>query len=139
MYKRTGLRFELFGVYMVVASIAMACGFAQPPPTPIPVPTLIPIPPGTLVVDADIKLFSHITREIEVGTAVIWTNRDQAQHTSTHTPREHGEEIAWDSGRLSTDDSFLHIFNEVGTFRYICDIHRDIIATITVVESSGEQ
>ena len=138
MYKRKGFRFELLALCAVVASIALACGFVQPPPTPVPLPTLVPIPPGMPVVESDIKLFGHVTHEIEVGTAVTWTNRDQSIHTVTHTPRKRGESIAWDSGRLSFGDSFVYIFNEAGSFRYICSIHMDMIAMITVVENSSE-
>ena len=71
---------------------------------------------------------------IEVGTKVIWTNRDISSHTST-SGQPGGITKIWDSSTLATDKSFSFTFNQTGTFPYFCKIHPFMQATVTVVES----
>ena len=123
---------------LVTALTAVSCGFSTPPATPVPIPTLVPLPPGAPVANLAISRNMHQSVEVSVGTTIIWTNEDSIQHTSIHTPTERGVEIEWNSKRLPSDTKFQHTFNNVGTFRYVCTIHTTTMkATITVVEASG--
>lgn len=115
--------------------LALACGFATPEPTREPATPVPTLPPGAIVIDLDIKDFSHQTIEIKTGTVVIWTNQDQPLHTTTHIPVESGVPIAWDSGTMPPKGGYRHYFTEPGVFPYNCLIHPVAMrATITVTE-----
>jgi len=60
------------------------------------------------------------------GTVVRWVNRGDRSHTTTSNGS------VWDSGTLSTGDTFRRRFRRAGTFRYHCEIHTGMTATITV-------
>jgi plastocyanin len=70
---------------------------------------------------------------IPVGTAVTWTNRDSAIHTTT------SDSGMWDSGMLATGKSFSFIFAQDGTFTYHCAIHPTMHGTIVVTPSPASQ
>ena len=129
----------LWAMCGIVALAALACGSGGPAPTPVPTPTLVPIPPGGVVIETDIEGYVHGDFEIEVGTTIIWTNRDTGFHTVTHTPTEVGQEVEWvSSGNMAPGSSFRHTFENVGTFRYVCRIHASTEkGTVTVVAASG--
>jgi plastocyanin len=63
---------------------------------------------------------------IPVGTTVTWTNNDGAPHTAT------ADDGSFDSGNLSTGDSFSFTFDTPGTYTYHCNVHPNMTATITV-------
>jgi plastocyanin len=65
---------------------------------------------------------------VEVGTEVTWTNEDGVTHTTT------SEDTAWDSGDLSSGETFSHTFDVPGSYAYVCDIHPTMQATVTVEE-----
>ncbi len=64
---------------------------------------------------------------IKAGTKVTWTNQDTAPHTAT------ADNSSWDSGTLQKGQSFSFVFNKPGLVKYHCEIHPNMIATITVV------
>ena len=64
---------------------------------------------------------------IDRGTRVRWVNRGSNPHTSTSNTG------IWDSGTLSPGEGFTRRFGRRGTFRYHCEIHPTMTATITVV------
>ncbi|HJS27014.1 MAG TPA: cupredoxin domain-containing protein [Actinomycetota bacterium] len=64
---------------------------------------------------------------VDRGTRVRWVNRGSNPHTSTSNTG------IWDSGTLSSGDRFSRRFGRRGTFRYHCEIHSTMTATITVV------
>ncbi len=103
----------------------------EPTPTATPTATRVPAE-GELVSDIVDFVLQGLT--IEVGTKVIWNNRDVSSHTST-SGQPDGITGIWDSGTLSTDKSFSFTFNQTGTFSYFCKIHPFMQATVTVVES----
>jgi plastocyanin len=70
--------------------------------------------------------FSPGSLEIPAGTTVTWTNGDVAPHTVTAI------EGAFDSGRLDAGGTFSFIFDEPGTFTYMCEFHPAMQGTITV-------
>jgi len=61
--------------------------------------------------------FVPATVTVSAGSTVTWTNQDSAPHTVT------SETDIFDSGRLSTNDSFSYTFTDRGTFSYYCTIH----------------
>ena len=89
---------------------------------------------GLFVLASDIVDFILQDLSIEVGTSVVWTNRDISSHTST-AGSFGGITGIWDSSTLSTDSSFSVTFNQSGTFPYFCKMHPFMQATVTVVES----
>jgi plastocyanin len=70
--------------------------------------------------------FSPKTLTVKVGTKVTWTNQDQVGHTAT------ADQGAFNSGILSTGNSFSFTFTKVGTYSYHCNIHHFMMATIVV-------
>jgi plastocyanin len=63
---------------------------------------------------------------IDRGTVVRWVNRGDRSHTTTSNTG------VWDSGTLAPGDTFRRRFRRAGTFRYHCEIHSGMTATITV-------
>ncbi|MGH2588049.1 MAG: cupredoxin domain-containing protein, partial [Dehalococcoidia bacterium] len=70
--------------------------------------------------------FQPATVTVPVGGTVTWTNTGNAPHTSTSTTG------AWDSGRLTTGQSFSFTFQQAGSFAYICTIHPQMMGTVVV-------
>lgn len=67
--------------------------------------------------------------EVEAGTAVKFTNEDDAPHTATSSgdvPKD------FDTGNLEKGDSKDVTFDEAGTYTYICDIHNYMKGTVEV-------
>ena len=102
-----------------------------PTPTPTPSPTAITTPVATVtvkIVEKNEKYsFQPGTLNIKVGTQVIWTNTSDASHTVTS-----------DAGAFNTTSpiakgqTFMFLFTQAGTFKYHCNIHPYMVATITV-------
>jgi plastocyanin len=71
--------------------------------------------------------FSPQTITVAPGTTVIWTNKDNVDHTVT------SDTGAWpDSGSLATNQTFSHTFAKAGTFAYHCSIHPSMTARVNV-------
>ncbi len=69
---------------------------------------------------------------IPVGTKVTWTMNDGA--TVRHTTTSDAVPPIWDSGSLSTGQTFSVTFTTVGSFPYHCIFHSfSMFATITVI------
>jgi len=63
---------------------------------------------------------------IAVGDTVTWTNEDGTTHTVT------ADDDSFDSGNLSSGDTFSQTFDEAGEFTYHCNIHSSMTGTVTV-------
>lgn len=61
--------------------------------------------------------FEPTVLDVTVGTAVTWTNEDNAPHTAT------AENDAFDTGRLDKGKSGEITFDTPGTYDYICAYH----------------
>jgi plastocyanin len=70
--------------------------------------------------------FSPATLTVKTGTKVTWTNNDSVTHTVT------ADQGAFDSGDLSPGSSFSFMFTKAGTYKYHCNIHHSMMATIIV-------
>ncbi len=79
-------------------------------------------------VDVSIQGFAFIPQDLTVshGTTVRWTNLDGPPHTST------SDDGIWDSGTLSTGQTYTFTFGPSGIYPYHCEIHPTMTATITV-------
>jgi plastocyanin len=62
------------------------------------------------------------------GTTVTWVNDGEEPHTST------ADDGTWDSGTLQPGESFSFTFDDPGDYSYLCEIHPNMTATITVSE-----
>jgi|GEM_PF-111499 len=81
------------------------------------------------VVGVEIKdlAFNPAQINISKGTAVIWTNNDSLAHTVT------SDTNLFDSGNVNPGQTFEFTFNEIGTFKYHCSIHPEMLGEITVI------
>jgi len=84
---------------------------------------------GDISITMEHYAFSPATITVRVGDTVSWTNTDQAPHdvTTTSAPE------MLKSPTLQKGDSWAHTFTVAGTYSYICSIHPDMQATITVL------
>jgi len=72
--------------------------------------------------------FSPAAMTIEAGDTVTWTNSDQAPHDVTVTKGP----VAIHSPMLAKGEHWSFTFTTAGTYSYICSIHPDMQATLTV-------
>lgn len=96
-------------------------------------------PPGDRV---ELKLVAYRPDRLTVtpGTKVTWTQRDPGVHTVTAGTVDQGAagvtvapDGTYDSGNLTTGESYSHTFSEPGTYRYFCRIHPATMrGTVTV-------
>jgi plastocyanin len=66
---------------------------------------------------------------ITAGDTVTWTNEDQAPHDVTTTTAP----VAIHGSTMQQGQSWSFTFTTPGTYSYICSIHPDMKATLTVV------
>lgn len=129
-------------VFCAVAVLSLSCGFASPAATEVPVPKETPLAPDAKVVRTDIKQTESgelESIEIEVGTTIVWTNRDETiLHNVQHFTLERGGTLEFKSDNFAFGEVFQHTFDKVGEFIYFCGVHAVTSKqTITVVEKSG--
>jgi plastocyanin len=71
---------------------------------------------------------SNIT--VKKGTTVTWTNKDSVAHTVTENDGQDGPK----SNDLNQNQTYSFTYNTVGTFKYHCSIHPDMIGSVTVTD-----
>ena len=108
-----------------------------PTPTPRPPPTPTPTPEPVTVVSG-ISGFTLESFTIETGTTIKWVQSSAASHSVTSGTTDDYYSYPdgkWDSGKLKNGESFSVGFDEVGAFRYFCNIHpgsmTGVIAVVT--------
>jgi plastocyanin len=57
------------------------------------------------------------TLTVPVGATVVWSQGGQKPHTVT------ADNDAFKSDLLKNGQSFEHVFNQIGTFLYYCELH----------------
>jgi plastocyanin len=79
-------------------------------------------------VTIEIRDFDYFPREltVAVGTSLTWVNRDSAPHDATD------EAGGWATKMLNQGESATLTFDAPGAYRYLCTIHPDMKATLTV-------
>lgn len=73
--------------------------------------------------------FSPAAVTITAGDTVTWTNQDHAPHNVTTT----SSPVAVHGSTMQKGQSWSYTFTTPGTYAYICSIHPDMEATLTVV------
>ncbi len=76
-----------------------------------------PAAPDPVVVRMQNFAFDGKDIEVEVGTKVVWSNKDGAYHTVTF------EDGSVDSGEIQAGKTWSHTFTEPGTYKYYCKPH----------------
>ena len=76
-------------------------------------------------------MFSPASLVVAVGTRVRWKNDDSEPH-DIRSVDIGGVDDSFRSGVLAPNDSFSHRFARPGTYRYVCSIHSQMVATIVV-------
>ena len=64
--------------------------------------------------------------KIKKGDTVVWTNGDDRDHTVT------ADDGSFASRNLNRGDTFQHKFTKAGKFKYHCDYHPRMKATVEV-------
>ena len=86
--------------------------------------------PAAAAADSSIAIrnlmFEPMSLEVAAGTKVTWKNFDGEPHTI------HSIDDAFRSGALDQNDTFSFQFDKPGTYRYVCSIHPQMVATIVV-------
>lgn len=79
-------------------------------------------------VTVEIKDYDFSPRDLTVtlGTEVSWVNRDGVPHDAT------SDKGGWTTGLLKQGDESRLVFEQPGTFDYLCTIHPDMKAKLTV-------
>jgi len=103
-------------------------GAATPSATPTPAPPPPPAAPGNVQVFD----FDYAPRDltVTVGASVRFENVGAKKHTVT------ANDGSFDSGLMATGDAYSHTFDQLGTFQYYCDLHPDMVGSVTVRVSS---
>lgn len=73
--------------------------------------------------------FAPQTLTVKVGDTVKWTNQDSTQHNVT---ADDSSSDAPDGPLLSKGESYSFTFKKAGTYKYHCDPHPQMQATVIV-------
>jgi plastocyanin len=82
--------------------------------------------PGTDEVLIQNMAFDPVTITVSANTTITWTNKDGVPHTVT------SNNGLFDSGPISTNGTFSHLFATSGSFPYHCTVHPSMTATVIV-------
>lgn len=66
-----------------------------------------------------------------VGEPVTWTNKGAGPHTVTF------DDGSVDSGQILPGESFGHVFDTPGTFKYHCAIHPSVMVATIIVKAAS--
>ena len=70
--------------------------------------------------------YSPMNLTVAAGTTVTWKNLDGEPHTVVSV------DGTFRSPALDQNDTFTHKFDNPGIYKYVCTIHPQMMATITV-------
>jgi plastocyanin len=68
--------------------------------------------------------FDPVTLTVSANTTVTWTNKGGMAHTVTGT--------GFDSGSISPNGTWSHLFTTVGPYPYYCTFHANMTANVNV-------
>ena len=78
--------------------------------------------------------------KINVGETIIWTNNDLTIHTVTEgNPSTNVPTNGFDSGLLSPDETFKHVFDKAGTIQYHCILHPTMIGSVIISQNQTKR
>ncbi|HEX6441283.1 MAG TPA: cupredoxin family copper-binding protein [Stellaceae bacterium] len=75
--------------------------------------------------------FSPETLTVAPGTAVTWSNHDEEPHNIVNVPGA-GQQRAFRSQAVDGGEKYSFVFNQPGTYSYICSIHPHMQGTVVV-------
>ncbi|WP_213228781.1 cupredoxin family copper-binding protein [Caballeronia sp. NK8] len=101
----------------VVSAIPTAC--AQEPVQQVAMAT-------APTVSIDNFAFNQAAITVPVGTKVTWVNHDDMLHTIAD------EGKTFKSDPLDSGESFSHVFDKPGTYKYFCSLHPHMTGTVVV-------
>lgn len=83
--------------------------------------------------EIDIVNFAFTPKVITVarGTSVTWENKDEEPHNIVSVPSGTQPRL-FRSQAVDGGEKYTFVFNEAGTFKYICSIHPHMEGTIVV-------
>jgi plastocyanin len=84
------------------------------------------VTPRSSSIDIHNFMFDPMSLVVPVGTTVSWKNLDGEPHTIRSV------DDTFRSGALDQNDSFSFKFGKAGTYKYVCSIHPQMVATIVV-------
>jgi plastocyanin len=79
--------------------------------------------------------FAPAQLTVRVGDSITWTNTDTAPHDVTTTSAP----VTIHSSTVATGKTWTYMFMVPGTYQYICSIHPDMHATVTVIAAPATQ
>src|SRR5436190_409576 len=79
----------------------------------------------------DLK-FNPAKLTIKPGETVVWTNKDDKDHTVVSDDRD--EKTGFKSDNLSGGDTFRHTFEKKGKFGYSCSYHPRMKGVVIVTD-----
>ena len=121
MRRRLSYLVALSAVALLLVPIAIAQGQDQSVQS-VPIQDIAAVSIGDNYFDvADIA--------VEPGTTVIWTNEGQVPHTVT------ADDGSFDSEELNPGDTYIVTFVGSGTVSYYCEIHPEMVGSVTVGEA----
>lgn len=82
----------------------------------------------------NLEFYSPSDITVDLGTTVVWTNKDSAAHTVTSGEPSIGPTGVFDSALFSSGQTFEHQFNTFGVHDYFCLVHPWMTGTVTVPE-----
>ena len=83
--------------------------------------------PGENEIWLEYKLFTPAQLVVKAGTTVTFTNKDNANHSVTNA------NSIFDSGKISSNDSYHFTFSDKGNFSFYCKYHSSVTAEQGVI------
>ncbi|MDA7941238.1 MAG: plastocyanin/azurin family copper-binding protein [Nitrosopumilus sp.] len=96
---------------------------------------VVVIPEGAATVSEGQVYYEPAEVSIPAGGKVLWENEDPTLHTASGTTDGTVAGTVggpFDSGIISAGGTFEQVFDEPGTYEYICTLHPWMIGTVTV-------
>ena len=120
------------GDAMMHGGMMMTPTVAVPATAVRPAATAAPKPAGkTVMVDIQVFQFMPNALEVKAGTTVIWTNKDNIEHSITNgVPGKLGGKF--DSGFFTQGKTFSFTFTEPGEYPYFCMRHNSMQGMVRV-------
>ena len=76
--------------------------------------------------------FDPASLEVDKGSAVTWTNEDSAAHDVTKTGGPGPDFSSGEAGGMATGDTYKETLTTAGEIEYVCTVHPNMKATLTV-------
>lgn len=94
--------------------------------------TNLPVQSGHVTVTMSQRAYHANIIVITVGTTVTWTNRDPMDHTVTQGKGAAATPHGFNSGVMTSGQSWSYTFTTPGTYQYTCLFHPDMNGQVVV-------